>query len=98
MATMVPLQFSPTYPRFLTKEPFWNGTNFDWSQCMYTKIQEGDRECFLECIKEMAALQGGNACIYAEILAREDQQEKYRWYNAISRIDIMQALKTRPQT
>lgn len=95
---MVPLQCSPSYPRFLTKEPFWNGTSFDWSQCVYTHTQMLDRHYFLEYIKEMAALRGVDACIYAEILAREDHQERYWWFNAISRLDIMQTLKTRPQT
>ncbi|KAI1770581.1 hypothetical protein F4818DRAFT_446197 [Hypoxylon cercidicola] len=97
IATMVPLQFSAVYPRFLTNEPRLVGDKFDWSQCAYSQTQEDDRSFYLQCIIDMAPAKGEHARVYSEILARADQEERYWWLSAVNRLDIMRALKTRSQ-
>jgi hypothetical protein len=96
-ATMVPLQFSAVYPRFLTNEPRLVGDMFDWSQCAYSQTQKDDRSFYLQCIIDMAPAKGEYARVYSEILARDDQEERYWWLSAVNRLDIMRALKTKPQ-
>lgn len=95
---MVPLQFSAVYPRFLTDEPRLVGDKFDWSQCAYSQRQKDDRSFYLQCIIDMAQAKGEYALVYAEILARDDQEERYWWLSAVNRLDIMRALKTKPQS
>ena len=94
---MVPLQFSAVYPRFLTNEPRLVGDKFDWSQCAYSPTQKDDRAFYLRCIMDMARIKGGYARVYSEILARDDQEERYWWLSAVNRLDIMRALKTKPK-
>ncbi|KAI0103701.1 hypothetical protein GGR51DRAFT_524126 [Nemania sp. FL0031] len=95
-ATMVPLQFSAVYPRFLTSEPRQIEGVFDWSCCNHSKAQKADRAFFLQCITDMAPRKGEQACRYAEILALDDHEDRQWWLNAVSREDIMRALKTKP--
>ncbi|OAQ98759.1 hypothetical protein LLEC1_05794 [Akanthomyces lecanii] len=95
-ASMIPLQFSALYPKFVTNEPRKIGNTFDWSQCRYSERQIQDREFFLQCIKEKATTKGHDAQIYAEILGREDQEARHWWLSAVFRVDVMRALKTRP--
>lgn len=95
-ATTVPLQFSAVYPRFLTNEPRLEGGKFDWSQCAYSQTQKDDRAFYLQCIIDMAPEKGEYARIYSEILARDDEEERYWWFRAANHLDIMRALKTKP--
>jgi hypothetical protein len=48
----------------------------------------------------MALAKGEYARVYSEILARDDQEERYEywWLSAVNRLDIMRALKTKPQS
>jgi hypothetical protein len=46
----------------------------------------------------MAPVKGEYARVYSEILARGDQEERYWWLSAVNRLDIMRALKTKPQS
>jgi hypothetical protein len=97
-ATLVPLQFSPAYPRFLINEPRLEGETYNWSHCAYSPVQEEDRSFYLKCVADMAPAKGGHACIYSEILARDDEEERHWWLSAVNRRDIMRALKTRQPT
>lgn len=75
------------------------GDGFDWSQCAYSQTQKDDRSFYLQCIVDMAAAKGGEyARVYSEILSRDDEGERYWWLTAVSRLDIMRALKTKPQS
>ncbi|KAI0430527.1 hypothetical protein F5Y09DRAFT_226845 [Xylaria sp. FL1042] len=96
IATMVPLQFSAVYPRFLTSEPRLIEGVFDWSCCGHSQAQKADRDFYLQCIIDMAPGKGKQACQYAEILALDNQEDRHWWLSAISRLDIMRALKTKP--
>lgn len=95
---MIPLQFAAVYPRFLTNEPQERGDTFDWSECSYTKVQKEDRTFYLQCIRDMAAERGEYARMYAQILGREDQEERHWWLSAVNRQDMMRALKTKPRS
>ncbi|ATY64096.1 kinase-like domain [Cordyceps militaris] len=95
-ASMIPLQFSTLYPKFLTNEPRQTGDTFDWSPCCYSEKQVQDRDFYLQCIKEIAPTKGLDAQIYAEILGREDQEARHWWLSAVFRLDMMRALKTKP--
>lgn len=96
VATLVPLQFSPSYPRFLTNEPRLVRDTYDWSHCVYSPVQKEDRSFYLKCIADMAPAKGDHARIYSEILAREDEEERHWWFSAVNRRDMMRAWKTRP--
>lgn len=93
---MIPLQFAAFYPKFLTNEPRQIGDIFDWSQCYYSETQIQDRRFFLQCIKDRAPDKGRHAQIYAEMLSRDDQEDRHWWLSAVFRKDIMKALKTKP--
>ncbi|KAI0964737.1 hypothetical protein F4678DRAFT_455113 [Xylaria arbuscula] len=95
-ATVVPLQFSTYYPRFLTNEPRLIGDMFDWSQCGYSDVQKADRAFYMQCITNIALQRGEQALHYAEVMARDDQEDRHWWLSAVNRLDIMRALKTKP--
>lgn len=96
-ATMTPLQFAAFYPRFLTIEPRLMDTEYDWSRCVYSEMQHNDRCFYLQCVSGIAASRGEQERLYAAMLAREDQEERYWWFSAVNRLDIMRALKTKPR-
>lgn len=98
IATMVPLHFSAVYPHFLTKEPRLVGDKFDWSLCTSSQAQKDDRSFFLQCIVDMAPAKGEYARVSSEILAHDDQEERYWWLSAVNRLNIMRALVTKPQS
>jgi hypothetical protein len=94
---MIPLQFAPVYPRFLVNEPRLTHDGFDWPEFAYSQAQKDDRSFYLQCIIELAPAKGENGRIYSEILARDDQEERYWWFAAVGHLDIMRALQTKPQ-
>ncbi|ATY58608.1 kinase-like domain [Cordyceps militaris] len=95
-AQLVPLQFATFYPAFLTNEPRRTGDTFDWSSCSYSERQMEDRKFFLQCIKDLAPIKGREADVYFEILARDDQETRHWWLSAVSRLDMMVALNSKP--
>jgi len=66
-------------------------------QCTYSQAQKDDRSFYLQCIIELAPAKGENGRIYSEVLARDDQEERYWWFAAVGHLDIMRALQTKPQ-
>jgi hypothetical protein len=97
IATMVPLQLSAVYPRFLTNEPRIVGDKFDWSPCTYSQTQKDDCPFLSACIIDVAPAKGEYVRVYSEILAHDGQEERYEWLSAVNRLDIVRGLKTKPQ-
>ena len=88
---MTPLQFAAVYPRFLTNEPQMINGMFYWPSS--SQIMERDRRFYLECIRKIASARGGIAINYYEILEREDEARRYWWFSAVTRLDIMRAVR-----
>ncbi|KAI0190542.1 hypothetical protein F4808DRAFT_444585 [Astrocystis sublimbata] len=95
-AAVVPLQFSTYYPRFLINEPRLDGHIFDWSHCGYSDVQKADRAFYMQTITNMAPQMSKQAQQYAEIMTHDNQEDRHWWLSAVSRLDIMRALKTKP--
>ncbi|KAI1326443.1 hypothetical protein F5Y16DRAFT_374809 [Xylariaceae sp. FL0255] len=93
---MVPLQFSAYFPRSLTNEPQVIGGVFDWSKYTYSETQKADRAFYLQCVTHIASKRQGTAQVYADIMARADQEDRQCWLNAVCRVDIMRALADHP--
>ncbi|KAF2021332.1 hypothetical protein BU24DRAFT_19415 [Aaosphaeria arxii CBS 175.79] len=91
---MVPLQFAAEYPRFLTHEPVQicpGFTAFDWER-RDTDVMKRDRFYYLDCVREIACLEGGIARDYYELLARPDECRRYWWFRAVCQADIHRAM------
>jgi hypothetical protein len=92
-SAMVPLQYAAVYPRFLTNEPQIIRGAVIWPRI--TPTMDRDRQFYLQCIEDIASHRGGIAQDYYEILAREDEIERYWWLSAVGRLDIMKAMRSR---
>jgi len=80
---MLPLSLAAAYPTFLTHEPTQEDKSIDWA-ARDTEIMQKDRAFYLSCIHSIATTRGGLAEEYYQLLAREDEINKYWWYVAAS--------------
>lgn len=88
---MIPLQFAAVYPRFLTNEPQMTNGEYYWPNS--SQMMDRDRRFYLQCIGNIALARGGTAKTYYEVLQREDEVRRYWWFSAVSRLDIMRAVR-----
>ena len=83
---MVPLQFAAIYPLLLTHEGS-RSNGYWYSPEKDTEVMRKDRLFYLQCVQEQAT-EGGMIKEYHQIIASQDEIDRYWWLMAASRTHI----------